>query len=353
MSESKSIMKFGYGLSEQDLIDLEEIENEERCHEIAVEINTIRKNTMREMIYASCEIGRLLCEAKEKLPHGAWGAWLSENFDYSQSTANNLMRLHKAYGQPDQLDMFFSSEERMQIFGKLTPSQALALLPLPEPERIEFVQSHDMDKTSVRDIEKEIKAREDAEKRAELAEKEQKKLEEELDERAREDREIKLEADKLRSELDSIKKQKEAKAAALSASEKKAIKEKLQKEFDKKLEAEKKALSLKLTEEQKKNGELEASLENAKKEASEALEKEYVKRLLEADERVRAAEKKAQNASNASVQRFSVLFEQLQSTYSAMSRLLGDIKADEPELAAKLVTSLRGILEKMVGGLVP
>ena len=351
MSEFKPGEGLAYGLSDIDLMQLDEIEKEERCNDIVIEINAIRKNTMREMIYASCEIGRLLCEAKEKLPHGAWGTWLSENFDYSQSTANNLMRLHKAYGQPDQLDMFFSSEERMQIFGKLTPSQALALLPLPEPERLEFVQSHDMDETSVRDIEKEIKARKEAEERADLAERERKKMGEELDEYARESRELELEVDKLRSELDSIKKQKETKVAALTASEKKAIKEKLQKEFDKKLEAEKKVLSDKLTEEQKKNGELERCLEDAKKEASQELEKEYIKRLLEADERVRAAEKKAHSASNATVQRFSILFEQFQSTYSSMASLLTQIKDEDSELSLKLTAALHGILDKMGGGL--
>ena len=54
-----------------------------RVGEIVIEINAIRKQTMTQMLYASVEIGRLLCEAKEKVPHGSFGAWLSDNFSYS------------------------------------------------------------------------------------------------------------------------------------------------------------------------------------------------------------------------------------------------------------------------------
>ena len=347
-----------YGLSDADLIQLDEIEQEERCREIAIEINTIRKNTLRELLYASCEIGRLLCEAKEKMPHGMWGGWLSENFQYSQSTANNLMRLHRAYGQPDQLDMFFTAEDRMQIFGSLTPSQAIALLPLSEPERVEFVQTHDMEDTSTRDIEREIKARREAEEQARRAEEERDSLAEDLadaekerDEIAEQRRELEIECSNVRAELEAARKLADSKAASATASEKKAIKEKLQKEFDKKLEAEKKALSDKLTEEQKKNGELEAKLAEAKREAAKELENEYMKRLTEADERVRAAERKAQNAANADVQKFAVIFEQFQNSYKDLGSILDAIRGQDGELCIKLTRALLGVVEKMESGL--
>jgi hypothetical protein len=38
------------------------------------------------------EAGRMLIEAKPQKPKGAWGRWLNENFELSQSTARRYMR---------------------------------------------------------------------------------------------------------------------------------------------------------------------------------------------------------------------------------------------------------------------
>ena len=38
------------------------------------------------------EAGRLLNEAKEQVPYGRWGSWLSNNFDLSTRTAQDYMR---------------------------------------------------------------------------------------------------------------------------------------------------------------------------------------------------------------------------------------------------------------------
>ena len=121
---------------------------------IAGEINAIKKQTTQICLRATIEVGRLLCEAKELVPYGSWGDWLRENVGYSQSNANNLMRIFREYGTGAQLDIF--SEDRLSIFEGITPTQALALTALPEPERREFVKTHDMDTTSVRDIQAEI-----------------------------------------------------------------------------------------------------------------------------------------------------------------------------------------------------
>jgi hypothetical protein len=37
--------------------------------------------------------GEMLIEAKEQVSHGAWGAWLSKNFDLNQRTAQQYMRM--------------------------------------------------------------------------------------------------------------------------------------------------------------------------------------------------------------------------------------------------------------------
>ena len=70
---------------------------------IAAEINAVKRQVARNCLSAAIEIGRLLTEAKALVPFGRWGEWLEENCAYSQSTANNLMRLCEEYGEQAQV----------------------------------------------------------------------------------------------------------------------------------------------------------------------------------------------------------------------------------------------------------
>ena len=85
-------------------------------------------------------IGKLLEEAKSLVPHGEWGAWLKNNVDYSESTAQNLMRCYREFGD-EQID-FFSGVSDADFFSILTQSQMLELLALPKDQRREFVEAH-------------------------------------------------------------------------------------------------------------------------------------------------------------------------------------------------------------------
>ena len=114
---------------------------------IAGEINEIKSRTNAILGAAfttarvSCfEIGRRLEEAKCLVPHGAWGQWLAENVNYSESTANNLMRIFREYGS-EQIDMFTGKSDR-EIFEGLSQSQLVALFAIPAPERAAYVQTH-------------------------------------------------------------------------------------------------------------------------------------------------------------------------------------------------------------------
>ncbi|MBQ7332915.1 MAG: DUF3102 domain-containing protein, partial [Clostridia bacterium] len=121
---------------------------------IAGEINFIKMQTATTCLNAAIEIGKLLVEAKNTVAHGEWGKWLETNVDYSQSTANNLMKLFSSYGEKQQLSVF--DENCVDIFGALTPSQALVLSALPEEKRVEYVQTHDVENESVREMKKQI-----------------------------------------------------------------------------------------------------------------------------------------------------------------------------------------------------
>ncbi len=134
---------------------------------IAGEINYIKRQAQQTLLAASVEIGRKLNEAKALVPHGMWEDWLSENVDYSQSTANNLMRIATEYG--DEQVSLFSGKSNSETFASLTYSQAVALFALPMDQRQEFVENHDMEELSTRELKEEIAAlKAETEKRDEI-----------------------------------------------------------------------------------------------------------------------------------------------------------------------------------------
>lgn len=132
---------------------------------VAAEIRALTASMLSNVI----EIGRRMYEAKELLPHGEFGKWLEEQTGYSTSTASNFMRLYKEYGAEQ--GNLFGPEIKCQTFGNLSYSKALALLSVPEEEREAFVQQHDVEAMSTRELQKAIKERDEALERAKRAEK--------------------------------------------------------------------------------------------------------------------------------------------------------------------------------------
>lgn len=141
---------------------------------IATEINTIKRQTQKIMLASSIEIGKRLTEAKDMIDHGAWGKWLQNNVNYSERTAQNLMRVYDQYGDKfgmTEMDSLFASGAP-NVFEELSYTQALALLSLPtDAEREEFVKENDVASMSTRELQEAIKARKEAEDRAMDAEK--------------------------------------------------------------------------------------------------------------------------------------------------------------------------------------
>lgn len=141
---------------------------------IATEINTIKRQTQKIMLASSIEIGKRLTEAKDMIDHGAWGKWLQDNVNYSERTAQNLMRVYDQYGDKfgmTEMDSLFASGAP-NVFEELSCTQALALLSLPtDAEREEFVKENDVASMSTRELQEAIKARKEAEDRAMDAEK--------------------------------------------------------------------------------------------------------------------------------------------------------------------------------------
>ena len=132
----------------------------QNADQIAAEINLIKRQTYEYVLKSSVEIGERLTAAKELVPYGAWSDWLKEKVDYSQSTANNFMRIYKEFSD-DQISL--AGKTKSETFGRLTYSQAVALFALPEPQREEFVETHDVSGMATRELKEAIEAAKAAE----------------------------------------------------------------------------------------------------------------------------------------------------------------------------------------------
>lgn len=130
---------------------------------IAAEINIIKKKVQQTVIFASIEIGGKLMEAKSLVPQGEWGRWLENNVEYSQSTAENLMKLYKEYGGSQQ--SLFDTWTESQTFGKLTYTQHLALLALPFADRQEFAEQNNVEEMTTRQLLKAVQDQLEQERR--------------------------------------------------------------------------------------------------------------------------------------------------------------------------------------------
>ena len=158
-------------MSEKEMANITAEANEARLSTLAAEINTIKTQTQKIMMQAAVEIGRRLVEAKGAVGHGAWGAWLERNVDYSERTAQNLIRIFQEYGE-GQTQLF--GESNPQAFADLTYTQAVALLGIKNPdERAEFVETHDVANMTSRELADAIKERDEA--RAALEEEKEKR----------------------------------------------------------------------------------------------------------------------------------------------------------------------------------
>ena len=271
---------------------------------LAAEIRTIKDQTGRMVLNASIEVGRRLTEAKAKLPHGSWGEYLKNEVDYSPSQAQNLMRVFREYGSDQQ--SLFGGEAKSQTFGRLTFSQALSLLVIPdEDEREKFVLENDVEHMSVRELNEALKARDEAEEKAAAAEETARGLQQE--------------AQRLRDALN------EANTSAQAAEE-----------------------SLEAT--QRELAELKAKgpeVRELTQEEKDALTAEAVERIkAENAERMQALEKQLSKA-DPDTATFKVLFSSWQETYWKMMEVLERIKAADSAKAGKLQSAIRAVVEGM------
>ncbi len=113
--------------------------------EIEAEILAQKRTIGRSIVI----IGHNLIEAKGRMEHGLWGTWLSERVNFSQSTAENYMRIAEQV----------SSDSALL---DLPYTKILALLSVPAEEREGFATDNHVEDKSVSEIKKLIRERDEA-----------------------------------------------------------------------------------------------------------------------------------------------------------------------------------------------
>ena len=135
---------------------------------VTAEIYTIRDNAARVFMDSVVQIGRRLEEAKQLVPHGEWTDYLDTKLGYKPSTAQNYMRIAREFGDGQ---VGLSGKTASDFFGNLGYSQLLPLLGLPEEEREQLAEEHDLAGMSSREIQALVKERDEAKEALERAQK--------------------------------------------------------------------------------------------------------------------------------------------------------------------------------------
>ena len=314
---------------------------------VTAEIKELNRQAQKMALVYAVEIGRRLCEAKEMLEHGEWGKWLKEEVDFSQSTANNCMKLFREYGA-EQITLF-GAVTNSQAFENLPYTKALQLLAIPADEREEFARDVGVEDLSSRELAAVIKERDEARRLAE----ESLKREEELKQRAEEAEAAALRSEQTAAEAEDLKRQAEKLAAELEAAKGKA--EKLSAQLDRaksdpkippeKLEALKKeaeeaaraAVEAENAASEEELAELRAKLAEAEK-AAQAAEEERKK----AGERLAEVEKQMKAASPA-VAEFKALFEAFQRDANGLLTKLAAVKETDEATAERLLGAIHAL----------
>lgn len=320
--------------------------------DVTREVIELKQQATMMMVCYIIEIGRRLREAKEMLPHGEWGNWLKDKVQYSQSTADNYMKIFDEYGA-DQISFFGLAKS--QTLGNLPYTKALKLLALPSDERESFVEEHNVDELSVRDLDrlidekKKAEAERDAERaRAEALQAEKNKLEEAQTESKKLEAQLSELNDKL-EKATADKKKAEEKYKDLKNNPKipdEVIdKIKAEAENNVKKDAEDKISSVRAKLEEDKQAEISKLKEEI--EEAKALKAEADIRAKLSEERLAEAEKKAKMSSpEAAI--FKIRFETAQKALSEVDKALLDLEQVDTELAEKFKKAMSALVTRYV-----
>ena len=342
------------------------------------------------------ELGRRLEEVKAQLAHGEWGPWLEQR-GYAQAKAVKLMKVFRAYGNAQQ--SLFGSETKSQAFDNWGFQKLVQLLAIKDDsEREQFVVEHNVEAMSTRELDKVLKERDAALKKAAAAGERVEELQEKLrgsdlevveaNRTAREAQEaLAKQQDKaqrlqdalseantsaqateeeharLLRELEELRSRPvdvavEVDEEAVEAARKAAVAEMTEKVDKAKADAKKaksdrQAAEDALADVQRQLDELKAKepqVRELTQDEIQTMTAEAVSKARAEDlERVKALEKQLASADG-DVAAFRVHYEAWQDHYNKMSGYLTKITSQEPERADKLHMAVKAVIERMAAG---
>lgn len=293
---------------------------------IASEILYIESQVAKTALDGAIQIGIKLKEAKEKVDHGQWEDWCSENLNYSKSKAEKMMKIATEYGDEN------SPYAKTYMCTDLSISKALRLLQVPESEVESFAEKNDIQDMTVKELEDKIKAlKQEKEDQSVEMEKEILELQERMEKKNDE-------AERLAGELAALKSQ-TADPDEITKLEEKLQKTKIREnELKEKLKAEKEARDQEIQKALEKEGD-KLKAEAAKQIESTQRENE------EMTQRVKELEAKIDNVSNESLMLFKLKVDQLQKIYQECQEAATDTP-DPDKTKAALVQIMEALIRQ-------
>ena len=286
---------------------------------VTAEIHTIRDNVARVFMDGVVQIGRRLEEAKQLVPQGEWLIYLDKELGYKPSTAQNYMRIAREFGDGQ---VGLSGKTPSDFFGNLGYSQLLPLLGLPEEEREQLAEEHDLAGMSSREIQALVKERDEAKANAD-------KLETALADKMAEGQALQGKLDTARADLAKQKDKAKAQAEAAKANAETAA------ELQRRLEALEQQANTprELTEEERAALRDEIAAEQA--EAVQA-----------AEARAADALAKLEKVKNPAAHKVNFLFGELGEYWNRLRAALHELEQSDSEAAGKM----RAAIEQAVRG---
>ena len=305
---------------------------------ITSEIRYIQNDVQQYAAQGALKIGERLCEAKELLEHGEFLPWIKDEFGWTDRTAQKLMAVYREFG--DSQKSLFGPEINTKTYSDLPVSKLYLLISVPESEREDFVKENNVAEMSVREMEKLLREKKEAED---------------------ESREAHAELDKLADKYAALsvvasEQEKELKAAQADVSASiEAAKKEAAAEAEKARRAAEKAQKAAEAEAKKARDEAEEAKKDLQQlrdnpeipqEIMDKLKAQFGKAAEEAEARAREAEAKLKVA-DPDVAMFKLHFDNLQKTAASMAQLITKMKlSGNADMADKLSRAACAVLEK-------
>ena len=323
--------------------------------ELGGEIRLLTRQAKTMVLNYGIQIGYRLYVAKEKVEN--FVDWVERETEFSKSSAYRFIQLYTEYGSGQ--GSLLGVENSFPTLGKLSISNALRLLAIPEEEREKFAEEVDAEHISARELDAAIAARKEAEERVEQLETELLTAEDaatslrtELEDTKEDLENAEEERDKLAEELREIKARpvevavQEPDQAVIEEAAKKAADEAVREakaKHDKQIEKLKKEAETAA----KKYAELEKQKTDLEKKLQEPGEEEKLREALKAAGQEADQLRKKLAAADSGAGEAAIYCKTAQENFLAALDKVEEMRGKHPETAVKLLRGLYKIADAM------